>query len=68
MAPGEHVTVADVAMPEGLTCLTEPDRMILSVAHPKVRTEETAEAEETAEEAAAAPAEGGEAAEAEKAE
>lgn len=63
MKPGDHVTVADVELPEELTCLTEPDRLIVSVAHPKLRTEETEE-EETAEDAAAAPAEGGEAAEA----
>lgn len=60
LEPGEHVTVADVELPEGLTCLTEPDKMILSVAHPRVKGEE---AEETAEETAA-PAEGGEAAKA----
>lgn len=63
MAPGDQVTVAEVELPEGLACLTEPDRLIVSVHHPKVHEEKTEEepAEEAAApvEAAAEPAEGG---------
>lgn len=61
MKPGDHVTVADIKLPEGLTSLTEPDRLVLSVAHPKVHAAETAE-DEAADEAAASDeggAEGG---------
>lgn len=60
MEAGEHITVADVEIPDGLTCLTEEDRLVLSVAYPKVHGEETAEAEEAAEEGAEEAAEGGE--------
>ena len=55
MVPGDHLTVADVELPEGLTCLTESDRLVLSVGHPKVRADE-ATGEDTDEAAPAAPA------------
>lgn len=62
MTPGDQVTVAEVELPDGITCLTEPDRLVVTVSHPKIHKEEAAEeAEETAAEPAA-PAEGGEAA------
>jgi len=66
MEPGAQVTVADVELPEGLTCLTEADRLVLSVAYPKVHEEEAAGAEEAAEGEAAEAADGGEAAAAEQ--
>ena len=59
MEPGAQVTVADVELPEGLTCLTEPDRLVLSVSYPKVHEEAAAEEAETAEGETAQPAEGG---------
>jgi large subunit ribosomal protein L25 len=63
MVPGDQVTVAEVELPEGLTCLTEPDRMIVSVHHPKVHEEkaeeEPAEAGETPVQAPAEAGEGG---------
>ena len=65
MQAGDHITVAEVELPEGLTCLTEPDRLILSVAHPKVHEAEAEEGEEGAEEAAATT-DGGETAAAEQ--
>ncbi len=60
MAPGDQVTVAEVELPEGLACLTEPDRMVVSVHHPKVHEEK---AEEEPAEAMETPAEPAEAAE-----
>ncbi|MBN1776619.1 MAG: 50S ribosomal protein L25 [Clostridiales bacterium] len=63
MEPGAQVTVADVELPAGLTCLTEADRLVLSVSYPKVHEEAPAEVGEAAEGEAAEAAEGGEAAE-----
>ena len=60
MEPGAQVTVADVELPEGLTCLTEPDRLVLSVSYPKVHEEEAPAEEETAEGETVQSAEGGE--------
>ena len=34
MKPGDQVTVADLKLPKGITCLTESDRLIVSVPHP----------------------------------
>jgi large subunit ribosomal protein L25 len=60
MEPGDQVTVADLEMPKGITCLTEEDRLVLSVPHPKLKEEESDEAEETAADETAEAAEGGE--------
>lgn len=62
MVPGDQVTVAEVELPKGITCLTEPDRLVVIVSHPKIHTEEPAETEteETPEEETAEPAESGE--------
>lgn len=57
MEPGQQITVADVQLPEGISCDTEADRLILSVSYPKVRAEEAAEGEEAAEDAAPEAAE-----------
>ncbi|HSK69455.1 MAG TPA: 50S ribosomal protein L25 [Candidatus Limnocylindria bacterium] len=58
MEPGDQVTVADLKLPKGVTALTEPERLVLAVAHPKVREEEpaAAAAQETPAEEAAEPA------------
>lgn len=56
MTPGEQVVVGDLKLPEGLSALTEEDRLILSVSYPRLRAEEAeegAEGEETAAEASA---------------
>ncbi len=50
MEPGDQVTVADLTLPEGVTSVTEPDRLILSVSYPKLWEEETAEEDETSDE------------------
>ena len=55
MAPGEQLTVAGLVLPKGITSLTEPERLVLSVAHPRVKAEDTGE-DETPEQQ---PAEGG---------
>ena len=47
MEPGAQVTIADLKLPKGITSLTESDRLILSVSHPKLREEETAVDQET---------------------
>jgi len=60
MQPGDTVTVADLQLPEGVACLTEADRLVVSVPHPKLVTEEPAEAEEAPAAEPAKPAEGGE--------
>jgi large subunit ribosomal protein L25 len=45
---GEHLEVKDIQMPEGVTLLEDPDRVVVSVAHAKIEVEAPA----------AAPAEG----------
>lgn len=60
MEPGDQVTIADLKLPKGIVSLTEPDRLVLSVSHPKLMKEETAEAQETPIEVNAKPAEGSE--------
>lgn len=59
MVAGDQITVADLEVPEGLTVETEPDRLILNVSYPRVKTdiEETAQDEGSEMEAAAAPSE-----------
>lgn len=60
MEAGQHMTVGDLKLPEGIHSLTEEDRMVLSVSYPKIRKEDAAEgeADETeASETADAPAE-----------
>ena len=49
---GEHLEVKHIVMPEGVTLLEDPDRVVVSVAHAKLEVEAPA----------AAPAEGAEAA------
>lgn len=48
MEAGGQIVAGDVSLPEGITCETEPDRLILSVSHPRIRVEETGETEEAA--------------------
>ncbi len=57
---GDHLTVSDITMPEGLTAVTEGDVAVASVAAPRVEEEPAAEGEEGAEgaEEGEAPAEG----------
>ena len=62
MEPGDQVTIADLKLPKGTVGLTEPDRLVLSVSHPKLVEEEPAEAEEAPAEETAKPTEGVEAA------
>lgn len=51
MTAGDQVTAADLKLPKGLACETEPDRLLLNVSYPRVQAvEETAP---TAEEASA---------------
>ncbi len=60
MEAGEHLTVAQLQLPEGVQSLTEEDRLVLSVSYPKIRKEDTDgdEAADTdAAETTAAPAE-----------
>ena len=59
MEPGNQLMVADVKLPKGITSLTEPDRLVLSVTHPKLK-EEVGETQETPDEETAQPAEGSE--------
>jgi large subunit ribosomal protein L25 len=59
MMPGDQITVADLALPKGVACLTEPDRLVVSVPHPKLKAEETAGEQEAPEKETAEPAEGG---------
>jgi len=47
MEPGDQVSIADLKLPKGITSLTEPDRLVLSISYPKLREEETAEDQET---------------------
>lgn len=59
MEPGEQLTVAGLTLPKGMTSLTEEERLVLSVTHPRVMAEAGDEGGESPEEQ---PAEGGEAA------
>lgn len=52
MEAGDQITAGDVKLPKGLVLETEAERLILSVSHPRVRAEETAEPEAAAEETA----------------
>jgi large subunit ribosomal protein L25 len=54
-AVGDHITVADIVLPKGVTILTEAEHVIAQVEEPHVHTEEEPVAEEV-------PAEGAEAA------
>ena len=50
---GDHLSVKDIEIPEGIKMLTESDKLIVSVSHPtkqEVEAEEEEEAEETQEE------------------
>lgn len=50
---GDHLSVKDIEIPEGVKMLTESDKLIVSVSHPtkqEVEAEEEEEAEETQEE------------------
>jgi large subunit ribosomal protein L25 len=58
MEPGAQVTIADLKLPKGTVSLTEPDRLVLTVSHPKLKVEEPAEAPETPVEENTKPAEG----------
>jgi large subunit ribosomal protein L25 len=60
MEPGDQVTVADLKLPKGITILTESDRLLLSVSHPKLWAEKTAEVQATPDEENAKPAAGSE--------
>ena len=63
MQAGDHITVADLQLPKGIASVTEDDRLVLSVAHPKLRKDEAAdEADETAADDTQATADSGEAA------
>ena len=55
---GENLTVKDLALPEGVETDVEPELLVLSVSHPRVREEDVAEAatEEAAAEGVEAPA------------
>lgn len=61
MKPGDQVTVADLKLPKGVVCVTEADRLIVSVPHPKLHEDEPAEAKEPSAAQAAKPAEAAEA-------
>ncbi len=50
MVAGDNLHVRDLTLPEGITALTEEDRLVFSVSHPRVVAEE-----ETTEEAAQEP-------------
>jgi large subunit ribosomal protein L25 len=52
---GEHLEVKSIVLPEGVTLLEDPDRVVLSVAHAKVEAEAPAVAEATTAEGAAEP-------------
>ncbi|HPF86651.1 MAG TPA: 50S ribosomal protein L25 [Candidatus Limiplasma sp.] len=47
MVPGDQLTVGELKLPSGVTSLTEEERMVVSVAHPKA-AEEPADEEEAA--------------------
>jgi large subunit ribosomal protein L25 len=61
MEPGDQVTIADLKLPKGITSLTESNRLIVSVPHPRLKEEGTAEDQGTLKEEQAKPAEGSEA-------
>ncbi len=61
MKPGDQVTVADLKLPKGVTCVTEADRLIVSVPHPRLHEEEPAEAKEPSASQPAQPADSGKA-------
>ena len=46
MRPGDAITVADLKLPEGVVSVTETDRLVLSVPHPRLREEEPVEPED----------------------
>lgn len=50
---GDHVTVADIVVPKGVTILDEPEQVVAQVEEPHMQAEEETPAEEAAEEAAA---------------
>ncbi len=45
----DHISVADLKVPEGVTVLTEPEVIVASVSAPRVEKEETDSSEETEE-------------------
>ena len=55
MEAGDTLFVRDLPLPEGITALTEEDRLVFSVSHPRVAEGEEVAAEETGDEADAAP-------------
>lgn len=57
MEAGDTLFVRDLQLPAGITALTEEDRLVFSVSHPRVAEEEEVAAEETGDEADAAPQE-----------
>ncbi|MFH1513341.1 MAG: 50S ribosomal protein L25 [Bacillota bacterium] len=57
MEPGDLVTAADVKLPKGIACLTESNRLIVSVPHPKLKEEAAAKEQEPPKEEPAKPAE-----------
>ncbi len=52
---GQHLEVKDLVLPEGVTLIEDPDRVIVSVAHAKVEVEAPAAGAVAAEGAAAEP-------------
>ena len=56
---GDHLTVAELKLPTGLTAVTEAEVAVASVAAPRVEEEAGAESEEAAEGEKATEAEGG---------
>jgi large subunit ribosomal protein L25 len=64
LAIGDSLHVSDLAVPSGVTLLTDGDTTVVSVTPPMRVVEPEVEAEEGAEEGEGAPAEGGEAPEA----
>lgn len=58
MKPGDLVTVADLPLPKDVFHVTEANRLIVSVPHPRLREEEPAEAEVTPAIEHAKPADG----------
>lgn len=59
MKPGDTVAVADLKLPEGVVCVTEADRLVVSVPHPKLAAQEPAETDAATDAEPAKPAEGG---------
>ena len=55
MKPGEQLIVGELKLPDGITCQTEEDRLVLSVSHPKIKEEEPEEEQEQAVEQHAEP-------------